>query len=150
MRDLQDNETEPDEGVSKFPVAKSVRGKIAVIVVVLMVPSVLSIALSSGVDDRAERDAEVVSLLSDYSVDDVSIYDGSWHGNDGSLPGRYTLNITKDGSVHVCRQATVESLRANEPVQCDGGTGHPPKGGSSYREQLTKARWRLRHALTGC
>lgn len=127
MRDLQDNETEPDEGVSNFPVAKSVRGKIAVIVGVLLVPSVLSIALSSGVDDRAERDAEVVSLLSDYSVDDASIYDGSWHGNDGSLPGRYTLNITKDGSVHVCRQVAVESLRANEPVQCDAGTVIHPK-----------------------
>ena len=63
----------------------------------------LSIALSSGVDDRAERDAEVMSLMSDYSADDVSIYDGPWHGNDGSLPGRYTLRITKDGSVHECR-----------------------------------------------
>ena len=122
VRDLQDNETEPDEGASKFPVSKSVRGKIAVIVGVLLVSSVLGIGLSSGVDDRAERDAEVVSLMSDYSVDDVSIYDGSWHGIDGSLPGRYTLHITKDGSVHVCRQVTVESLRANESIKCDGGT----------------------------
>lgn len=121
------NETEPDEGTSKFSVAKSVRGKIAVIVGVLLVSSVLGIGLSGGVDDRAERDAEVVSLMSGYSVDDVSIYDGSWHGADGSLPGRYTLHITKDGSVHVCRQVTVESLRANEPVQCDGGTVIHPK-----------------------
>ena len=103
------------------------RGKIAVIVGVLLVPSVLSFVLSSGVDDRAERAAEVVSLMSGYSVDEVSIYDGSWHGKDGSLPGRYTLSITKDGSVHVCRQVTVESLRANEPVQCDGGTVIHPK-----------------------
>ncbi|MGO4190962.1 hypothetical protein AB4Y67_04760 [Arthrobacter sp. YAF17] len=127
MRDLQDNEAELDEGVSKFPVAKSVRGKIAVIVGVLLVSSVLGIGLSSRVDDRGERDAEVLSLMSGYSVDDVSIYDGSWHGNDGSLPGRYTLNVTKDGSVHVCRQIIVESLRANEPVQCDGGTVIHPR-----------------------
>lgn len=127
VRDLQDNETEPDEGASKFPVAKSVRGKIAVIVGVLLVSSVIGIAMNSGVDDRAERDTEVLSLMSDYSVDDVSIYDGSWHASDGSLPGRYTLNITKDGSVHVCRQVTVESLRAHEPVQCDGGTVIHPK-----------------------
>ena len=127
VRDLPDNEAQLDEGASKFPVAKSVRGKIAVIVGVLLVSSVLGIVLSSGVDDRAERDAEVMSLMSGYSVDDVSIYDGSWHGNDGSLPGRYTLHITKDGSVHVCRQVAVESLRANEPVQCDGGTIIHPK-----------------------
>lgn len=127
MRDLQDNEAEPDEGTRKFPVAKSVRGKIALIAVTVLVPALLSIGLSSGVDVRADRDAEVVSLMSGYSVDDVSIYDGSWLGNDGSLPGRYTLHITKDGSVHVCRQVTVESLRVNEPVQCDGGTVIHPK-----------------------
>jgi hypothetical protein len=121
------NEMEPDEGARKFPVAKSVRGKMALIAVAVLVPALLSIGLNSGVDDRAERDAEVMSLMSGYSVDDVSIYDGSWHGNDGSLPGRYTLNVTKDGSVHVCRQVTVESLRANESIKCDGGTVIQPK-----------------------
>jgi hypothetical protein len=121
------NETEPDEGARKFPVAKSMRGKIALIAVAVLVPALLSIGLNSGADDRRERDAEVISLMSGYSVDDVSIYDGSWHGNDGSLPGRYTLHITKDGSVHVCRQVTVESLRANESIKCDGGTVIHPK-----------------------
>ena len=127
MRDLQNNETEPEEGASTFPVAMSVRSTIAVIAGVFLVVSVLSIGLSNGRDDRAERDAEVMSLMSDYSVDDVSIYDGSWHGNDGSLPGRYTLHITTEGSAHVCRQVTVESLRANEPIQCDRGTVIHPK-----------------------
>lgn len=118
---------------NKFPVAKSVRGKIAVIAGVLLVIGSLSLGLSSGVDERAERDAEVISLMSGYSVNDVSIYDGSWLGNDGSLPGRYTLHITKDGSMHECRQVTVESLRANESIRCDGGTvihaeGNRPAG----------------------
>ncbi len=121
------NETEPDEGARKLPVAKSMRGKTALIAVAVLVPALLSIGLNSGADDRRERDAEVISLMSGYSVDDVSIYDGSWHGNDGSLPGRYTLHITKDGSVHVCRQVTVESLRANESIKCDGGTVIHPK-----------------------
>jgi hypothetical protein len=122
VNDLQGNESEPEESASKLPVAKSVKGKIAVAAGVLLVPSLLSIGLNSGADDRAARDAEVLSLMSGYSVDDVSIYDGSWHGSDGSLPGRYTLHITKDGKVHECRQVTVESLRANEPITCDGGS----------------------------
>lgn len=122
MHNVQGHEIEPEESPSKFPVAKSVRGKIVVIAGVLLVTSLLSIGLNSGVDERAERDAEVISLMSGYSVDYVSVYDGSWLGNDGSLPGRYTLHITKDGSVHECRQVTVESLRANEPITCDGGT----------------------------
>jgi hypothetical protein len=127
VNNVQGNEIEPEESPSKFPVAKSVRGKIAVIVGCLLVPCLLSIGLNSGVDERAERDAEVISLMSGYSLDDVSIFDGSWLGNDGSLPGRYTLHITKDGSVHVCRQVTVESLRANEPITCDGGAAIHPK-----------------------
>lgn len=86
MRDLQGNQTEPEQSPSKFPVAKSVRGKIAVIAGTLLVPSLLSIGLSSGRDDRAERDAEVISLMSDYSVDDVSILTGHGTGTTGVSP----------------------------------------------------------------
>jgi hypothetical protein len=99
-----------------------VRGKLAVIAVMILVPSLLSIGLNSSSDERSARDAEVISLMSNYSVDNASIYDGSWTGNDGSLPGRYSLDITKDGAVHRCRQVRVESLRASEPIKCDDGT----------------------------
>lgn len=127
MRDLQHNETEPEEGASRLPAAMSVRSTIILIAVVFLVVAVFNIGLNNGRDNRAERDAEVISLMSGYSVDDVSIYDGGWYGNDGSLPGRYTLHITREGSVHVCRQVTVESLRANEPIKCDGGTVIHPR-----------------------
>lgn len=114
-------------GRPKAPAKKSVRGKVAEILCVLTVPVALSFGLSSGEDDRDKRDAEVLSLMANYSADGASIYDGSWTGNDGSVAGRYTLHITNDGTEHVCRQVSVDSLRAQESIKCDGGKVIHPK-----------------------
>lgn len=116
-----------EESAQGFPVAKSVWGKLVVILAVLVVVAGLGILSSSDRENRLKRDAEVIALMGGYSMDTVSIYDGSWSGNDGSIPGRYTLHITKGGAIHVCRQVRVESLRNSEPVKCDDGAVIKPK-----------------------
>ena len=121
MGERQENEAIPTEGTRGFPIAKTVWGKLIVISAVLLVVAGCNVLAASGRENRLKRDAEVISLMENYQVDDADIYDGSWHGNDGSLPGRYTLHIKKDGSVHTCRQVQVESLRNNEPIKCDSG-----------------------------
>lgn len=111
-----------------FPVAKSVRGKLVVIGSVLLVATGFSLLSSSDRERRLARDAEVLSLMEGYSADAVSIYEGGWSGSDGSVPGRYTLHVTVNGTVHSCRQVSVEFLRDGEPVKCDGGAVIRPRG----------------------
>jgi hypothetical protein len=103
------------------------RGKIAAILIVLSVAAVYSIFLSNSTNDRMKRDAEVMSLMTNYSAETASIYEGGWTGADGSVPGKYTLHITKDGSIYSCRQVSIKSLRDSEPIKCDGGMVIQPK-----------------------
>ena len=105
----------------------SVRGKLITIAVILLVTGGYTLVTSSGESARDQRDSEVIALMGNYSADEVSIYDGGWTGADGSIPGRYTLHVTKDGVTHSCHQVSVEALRAQEPIKCKDGAVIAPK-----------------------